>query len=187
VAQDSPKRRGLGRIVRLLCMNRDAQYWIKTLALAPHPEGGYFRETYRSPLTIAASALPPEFSGARQASTAIYFLLDGQNFSAFHRLYSDEMWHFYAGSELLVHELSGDGTYSQKILGNNPEAGEVLQLVVPARRWFAASVRDPQSYVLAGCTVAPGFDFADFEMASREALLLQHPQHREIILRFTRE
>ncbi len=168
-------------------MSRDAVYWIKKLDLAPHPEGGYFRETYRSGLSLPASALPPEFAGTRQASTAIYFLLDGQSFSAFHRLRSDEMWHFYASDALVVHELSADGTYAKHTLGGNPEAGEALQLVVKAGRWFAACVRDPGAYSLVGCTVAPGFDFADFEMAKRQELLRQYPQHKELILRFTRE
>jgi len=167
-------------------MSRDAQYWIKTLNLAPHPEGGYFRETYRSDLSLPAGALPAEFSGKRQASTAIYFLLDGANFSAFHRLHSDEMWHFYAGGALLVHELSADGSYTQKTLGSDPEAGEELQVVVKAGRWFAACVCDAESYALLGCTVSPGFDFADFEMAKRDELVRKYLQHREIIMRFTR-
>ncbi len=167
-------------------MIRDAQYWIKRLKLAPHPEGGYFRESYRSDLWLPAGALPAEFSGARRASTAIYFLLDGENFSAFHRLHSDEMWHFYAGGALLVHELSADGSYTQKKLGSDPEAGEELQVVVEAGRWFASSVCDAESYALVGCTVAPGFDFADFEMAKRDELVRKYPQHREIIMRWTR-
>ncbi len=104
-------------------MTRDAQYWIKTLDLAPHPEGGYFRETYRSKVSLPASALPAEFSGARPASTAIYFLIDGENFSAFHRLRSDEIWHFYASGALILYELSPDGTCTKKTLGSNPERG----------------------------------------------------------------
>lgn len=168
-------------------MNRDARYWVGKLSLAPHPEGGYFRESYRSELSIPASVLPGKFSGARQASTAIYFLLEAGNFSAFHRLHSDEMWHFYAGGALIVHELSGDGSYTARFLGNHPEAGEELQLVVKAGSWFAAGVRDPESYALVGCTVAPGFDFADFEMAERDNLLHTYPQYKDIITRFTRE
>jgi predicted cupin superfamily sugar epimerase len=167
-------------------MTRDARYWIETLSLSPHPEGGYFRQTYRSELSLPASGLPAEFSGPRPASTAIYFLIDGENFSAFHRLRSDEMWHFYAGGALVVHELSPGGSYSEKILGSDPEAGEQVQIVVPAGRWFAACVRDAATYSLAGCTVAPGFDFADFELAKREALVRQYPQHRELIVRLTR-
>jgi predicted cupin superfamily sugar epimerase len=167
-------------------MSRDARYWIKTLNLAPHPEGGYFRQTYRSDLSLPASALPAEFSGPRPASTAIYFLIDGENFSALHRLRSDEMWHFYSGGALVVHELSPDGSYTEKLLGSDPGAGEQMQLVVPAGHWFAACVRDPATYSLVGCTVAPGFDFADFELARRDDLLRQYPQHRDLIVRFTR-
>jgi len=168
-------------------MHRKAQDWIKTLALTPHPEGGYFRETYRSAWSFPAGALPAEFSGARQASTAIYFLLEGQDFSAFHRLHSDEMLHFYAGGALVLHELSADGSYARKTLGSNPEAGEELQLVVEAGRWFAVGVRDPGSYALIGCTVAPGFDFADFEIAKRQVLLREYPQYRDVVMQFTRE
>jgi predicted cupin superfamily sugar epimerase len=141
-------------------MIRDAQYWIKRLKLAPHPEGGYFRESYRSDLWLPAGALPAEFSGARRAS--------------------------YAGGALLVHELSADGSYTQKKLGSDPEAGEELQVVVEAGRWFASSVCDAESYALVGCTVAPGFDFADFEMAKRDELVRKYPQHQEIIMRWTR-
>lgn len=166
---------------------QDAQYWIEKLNLTPHPEGGYFRETYRAEFSIRKEALPAEFSGVRQVSTAIYFLLDGENFSAFHRLYSDEMWHFYAGRALIVHELSADGNYRKKVLGSNPEVGEELQAVVKAGNWFGASLRDPESYALVGCTVAPGFDFADFEIAKREALLKQYPQHKDVIVQLTRQ
>ncbi len=168
-------------------MGQDAKYWIEKLKLAPHPEGGYFRETYRAESTIPREGLPPQFSGARQVSTAIYFLLDGANFSAFHRLRSDEVWHFYAGGALNVHELSTEGKYREVTLGNNPEAGEEFQAVVKAGHWFAASVQDADSFALVGCTVAPGFDFADFEIAEREELLKLFPQHGGLIARFTRE
>ena len=111
-------------------------------------------------------ALPPEFSGARLVSTAIYFLLEGDNFSAFHRLRSDELWHFHAGSTITVHVIDPDGSYSEIHLGGDPEAGEVFQAVVKANCWFASQVRGPNSFALAGCTVSPGFDFADFELGS---------------------
>ncbi len=166
-------------------MPKDAQYWIKNLNLLPHPEGGYFRQTYRADLAIAKEVLPPKFTGSRAASTAIYFLLDGENFSAFHRLRSDELWHFYSGSPLLVHVIAETGNYSQVVLGD-PEAGEVFQAVVKAGCWFASRLKDPKSFALVGCTVAPGFDFEDFELAKRSELTRLFPQHQNLIERLTR-
>jgi len=163
----------------------DAKYWIEKLRLEPHPEGGYFRQTYKSDLTIANEALPG-FSGARAASTAIYFLLEGENFSAFHRLRSDEMWHFYAGSPLVVHVIDLAGDYSSLVLGSNPDAKQVFQSVVKAGCWFASEVQDHKSWALVGCTVAPGFEFEDFELAERQELTRQFPQHRELINKLTR-
>ncbi|MFY9793417.1 MAG: cupin domain-containing protein [Candidatus Sulfotelmatobacter sp.] len=168
-------------------MKKDAAYWIKKLSLEAHPEGGFYRQTYRADLVLAKDALPPEFTGARAASTAIYFLLEGENFSAFHRLRSDEVWHFYVGSTLVVHVLDQQGSYSEILLGTDPEAGEALQAVVKAGYWFASRVRDGKGFALVGCTVAPGFDFEDFEMAKREELVRDYPQHRKVIERLTRE
>ncbi len=164
----------------------EAQHWIDRLDLAPHPEGGYFRETYRAAFKLAHAALSGH-GGDRAASTAIYFLLAGDQFSAFHRIRSDELWHFYAGSGLIVHVIEPGGTYRQLLLGSHVTSGEQFQAVVPAGCWFGSSLRQPGTYALVGCTVAPGFDFADFEMAKREALAAQYPQHRTIIDRLTRE
>jgi uncharacterized protein len=166
---------------------KDAGYWVKRLRLEPHPEGGYFRQTYRSKTTIPREALPAGFGGARAASTAIYFLLEGKNFSAFHRLRSDEIWHFYIGAQVSVHLIDTSGKYSSLILGNDPEAGQVLQAVVPAGCWFASHVADWESFAVVGCTVAPGFDFADFELGPRDALRVSYPEYGELIDRLTRE
>ena len=166
---------------------KDATYWVKRLRLEPHPEGGYFRQTYRSEITITREALPAAFGGDRSASTAIYFLLGGRNFSAFHRLRSDEMWHFYIGTPVSVHVIDTSGKYSLIILGNDPETGHVFQAVVPAGCWFASHVADWESFALVGCTVAPGFDFEDFEMGKRAELVANYPQHRELIRTLTRE
>ena len=135
---------------------------------------------------LPQAALPAGFTGARAASTAIYFLLEGKNFSAFHRLRSDEVWHLYAGEALVVHVIEPDGNYSAIGLGTDLEAGQVLQAVVRAGCWFASHVADWKSFALVGCTVAPGFDFADFEMAKREELAARYPQHRELIEQLTR-
>jgi uncharacterized protein len=166
-----------------------AQYWIDQLKLEPHPEGGFFRETYRAPLVIGESALPPTFRGPRCACTSIYFLLAGEDFSALHRLPADEVWHFYAGAGLLVHSIDLTGNHNVNKLGQNPEAGEHFQLVVPAGYWFGSCLEpsNQNQYALVGCTVAPGFDFADFEMGERAGLTAQYPQHRALIDKLTRE
>jgi predicted cupin superfamily sugar epimerase len=167
-------------------MSKDAAYWIRKLDLKPHPEGGYYRQTYVADLVLPKESLPPNFTGTRPASTAIYFLLEAETFSAFHRLRSDELWHFYSGEALLVHVIAADGGYFKIQLGHDPEAGEVLQGVVEARCWFASEVKDGKGFGLVGCTVAPGFDFEDFELATREELARSYPQHRELIARLTR-
>jgi predicted cupin superfamily sugar epimerase len=166
--------------------DKNARYWIERLQLEPHPEGGYFRQTYKAKLVLPEAALPAEFKGARAASTAIYFLLEGKNFSAFHRLRSDEVWHFYAGEPLVVHVIEPEGEYSAILLGRDLEAGQVLHAVVRAGCWFASHVVDWKSFAVVGCTVAPGFDFEDFEMGKRGELGARYPQHREVIERLTR-
>ena len=164
----------------------NGKHWIEKLQLEPHPEGGYFRQTYRSEIMIAREALPAEFGGARAASTAIYFLLESENFSAFHRLRSDEVWHFYAGSPLVVEVIEPIGLRSSILLGEDPDAGQVFQAVVRAGCWFASHIADSKGWALVGCTVAPGFDFEDFEMGKREELVKEFPRHRDLIERLTR-
>jgi uncharacterized protein len=168
-------------------MVKNAAYWIEKLGLEAHPEGGYYRQTYKSDLVLAREKLPAEFTGARAVSTAIYFLLEGEEFSAFHRLRSDEVWHFYVGATLVVHVIDEGGRYSESLLGSHPDAGEMLQAVVKAGCWFGSRVRDGKSFALVGCTVAPGFEFEDFEMGKREELVRSYPQHRKVIERLTRE
>ncbi|HEX5153095.1 MAG TPA: cupin domain-containing protein, partial [Parafilimonas sp.] len=124
--------------------------------------------------------------GDRNYSTAIYYLLEQGDFSAFHRIKSDECWHHYAGDTLLIHILNPDGSYGCIKLGSAPDKGEVFQFVVPANTWFAAECDAEASFVLTGCTVAPGFDFADFEMAGRKLLLDAFPEHSSIALRLCR-
>ena len=168
-------------------MLKDAQYWIQQLELTPHPEGGYFRQTYRADWMIERNALPSPFPAPRAVSTAIYFLLDRENFSAFHRIRSDELWHFYAGAPIAIYIIDLQGAHSRILLGSNPEAGEVFQATVKAGCWFASRVQDPEAFALVGCTVAPGFDFEDFELAKRPALIKLFPQHAKLIEQLTRE
>lgn len=169
-------------------MHREAQRLIDGLGLQKHPEGGYFRETYRTEETIAAENLPDRFQGgARSFATAIYFLLADGDFSAFHRIKSDETWHFYAGGPLVIHELDDAGNHVQHLLGNIDEGTASFQVTVKAGTWFGASLAEPCSYALVGCTVSPGFDFRDFEMAKRDELQWRYPQHGQIIEKLTRD
>jgi len=162
-----------------------ADHWIQKLGLKRHPEGGYFKETYRSGEAISKQALPARFGGDRVFSTCIYFLLDKTDFSAFHAIRQDEVWHFYEGSSLTIHILDQKGAYSAVKLGRNAENGESFQAVIPAGCWFAAAVDDTEAYALVGCTVAPGFDFADFELADRKRLVALYPEHSDIIEKYT--
>jgi uncharacterized protein len=163
-----------------------ATYWSSSLKLKPHPEGGWYRETYRAAGSIASVALPDGFDGDRNFSTAIYFLMTEGIFSAFHRIRSDEVWHFYTGDALLIHEIDVLGRYTIHRLGSDPAKEESFQLVIPAGSWFASEVCSGGKYGLVGCTVAPGFDFSDFEMADSNELTASFPQHAEVIGRLCR-
>ena len=169
-------------------MAHDKDYWVERLQLQPHPEGGFYRETYRAGLLFPKNSLPEAYGGDRVASTAIYFLLTGAAFSAFHRIRSDELWHFYDGSALIIHVIEPQGHYREIRLGRDLDRGEAPQAVVPAGCWFGASLpgKDERDYALVGCTVAPGFDFTDFEMAQREELVEAYAQHKNIIEKLTR-
>jgi predicted cupin superfamily sugar epimerase len=163
---------------------RSAEYWIKHLNLAAHPEGGFYKESYRSAEKIMLCGLPSRFDSPRNFSTAIYFLLRSEDRSLFHRIKSDELWHFHYGSSLNIYILSNQ-TLTVTKLGPNVEEGDQLQIMVPANSWFGAQLPMPQTYTLASCTVAPGFDFSDFELGDRVKLRQAFPQHGEIIDRLT--
>jgi len=162
-----------------------AQEIIEKLDLQEHPEGGYFKETYRSDGVIPEASLEEKYKGNRNHSTGIYFLLTSEKFSAFHKVNQDEMWHFYKGTSLKLHTISVNGEYSFVVIGNDLEKGEVPQYTVKGDDWFAAEVIDKNSYSLVGCTVAPGFDFADFVLPSANELIRKFPQHEDIIHRLT--
>ncbi len=163
------------------------QQLIKQFQLQPHPEGGYYKETYRSPEIIPDQILSRQFKGDRAYSTAIYFLLEQGNFSAFHRIESDEVWHFYAGQTLLIHVIHINGKFETIKLGSNIENGESFQYAVPARSWFASEPATDTDFSFVGCTVSPGFDFDDFELAKAEELAKQFPQQEELIKRLCRQ
>jgi uncharacterized protein len=166
--------------------DQNADYWINHLDLTRHPEGGFFREVYRSEEIITSSSLPERFSGNRNFSSSIYYLLRSGEFSSFHKIKSDEIWHFYNGSAIILHVIAPGGAYSKILLGKNVKDGECLQYAVPFGHWFSAEVKDTGSFSLAGCTVAPGFDFADSEMGTRKHLIELFPFHFELIERLAR-
>ena len=158
---------------------------IELLSLKPHPEGGYFRESYRTPGRIAADALPEEYGSERSYCTAIYYLLEGKAYSRLHRIASDEIWHFYLGDPLVVAEIDHEGQIRETTLGPDLKDGQRLQHVVTAKCWFGAYLPHGSNFALTGCTVAPGFDFADFEMGDKEELLKRYPKAKAIIERLT--
>ncbi|MEX0771042.1 MAG: cupin domain-containing protein [Balneolaceae bacterium] len=157
---------------------------INQLNLQAHPEGGYFAETYRSDDTIPIrESGSPDYPEGRSYATSIYYLLTHEDVSNFHRLKSDEIWHHYEGSPATIHIIRPGGSYSALKLGTHVEKGQRYQHTVPGGVWFAVTVDDPDGFFLAGCTVAPGFDFKDFELADRRQMLDLFPEHEEIILR----
>jgi hypothetical protein len=164
---------------------RTAQEWIETLGLKPHPEGGFYRETYRSNRLLG---------GKTPVSTAIYFLLRKGDISAFHRIGSDELWHLYAVTPLTrlrVWRLTPEGSLGTFLLGTEPARNEVFQDFVPAGDWFASEVEvldgsdEESAYALVGCTVSPGFLFADFELADGAVLARKWPEHAELVRRLS--
>lgn len=169
---------------------RNTDFYIKKFNLQPHPEGGFYSEVYRSEDNVIPvdQKRYQENTDAekitRSASTSIYFLLNQENYSAWHVLKSDEIWHFYSGSALKIHTINEAGELTTCILGNPIETeGASFQVVLKAGIWFAAEVSDKTSFGLVGCTVSPGFDFADFKLANRSELAAQYLQHEEIINR----
>lgn len=164
---------------------KQANEIIAKLGLQKHPEGGYFREVYRSSGEISQPSLPPGYDSARNFSTSIYFMLTGEDISAFHRIRSDEIWHFYKGANILFHCISPGGIYEKIVLGSDINSGVLPQRVIAAGTWFAAELEDKNSFALVGCTVSPGFDFRDFELAEKEKLTADFPEHKNIIDKFS--
>jgi uncharacterized protein len=167
----------------------DAQKIIAALRLIPHPiEGGFFRETYRSSGTIAGEGLPSGYSrhANRSFGTAIYYLLTTDTFSEVHRLPTEEVFHLYLGGPVRMLQLFGDGSGREIVLGKNILAGEEPQVVVPGGVWQGSRLEPGVEFALLGATMAPGFDYADYEQGRREPLVLQYPQHAERIAQLTR-
>lgn len=163
---------------------KQARDWIEGLQLLPHPEGGFYKETYRSEETYFQESLPQRYMGVRSFGTSIYFLLTQNDKSHFHRLQSDEIWHYHQGGAVEIHMIFSNGEYSMQCLGTELKSGQQLQVIIPRGTWFAAQVV-VGDFILVGCTVAPGFAFEDFELADRQSLLSAYPQHRTLIEQFT--
>ena len=161
----------------------EIQSLISNLGLVSHPEGGYYKSTYTSKERISDNELEVDFEGQRKLFTSIYFLLTSDEVSHFHRLKSDELWYFHAGSPLTVHVIHDNGEYEELKLGMNLENGEAPQAFVPKNSIFGSSVMEKDTYSLVGCMVSPGFEFQDFELFTQNDLLLKYPQHEEIIMK----
>jgi predicted cupin superfamily sugar epimerase len=157
---------------------------IEVLKLKVHPESGYFRETYRSKEVI--DDLPNRYQGgSRNFGTSILYLLAGNQFSTFHKIRSDEIWHYHLGCPLNLYVITRDGSLKTLTLGNDLIHKGHFQIVVERDSWFAAQPQDPQEFTLAGCTVAPGFDFSDFQIAEKKEMLKKFPQHSSLINAYT--
>ncbi|MBY0121783.1 cupin domain-containing protein [Bacillus sp. S/N-304-OC-R1] len=166
---------------------RDAQYYVTNLRMDPHPEGGYYRRTFESRERITDAELTVEFNGERKLYTSIYFLLTSNDVSHFHRLKSDELWYYHAGSPLTIHIIHEDGKYEEIKLGLNLDEGEVPQALVRKNSIFGSSVMKEDTFSLVGCMVSPGFEFQDFELFTQVELLAKYPQHEEVIKKLAYE
>ncbi len=167
-------------------MLKTPEFWVKHYEMLPHPEGGYYKEIYRSTETINSIGLPSQYCGDRCFATSIYFLLEKNDYSSFHKVLSDEIWNYHDGGTLILKYIDSEGEIITQKLGNNPDNDEKFQVIIPANHWFCAYPENHEIYTLSGCYVAPGFDFADFELAKKLDLLINYPQHAELIQKYTR-
>ncbi len=162
-----------------------AEYWIENLSLFKHPEGGYYREIYRSEELISREHLPERYSGTRAFATSIYFLLKSDDFSAFHKILSDEIWTIIDGCTTEIFCISEGGSLVKHLLGKNVKSGELPQILINKNTWFGAKLIEKNSFILVNCFVSPGFSFDDFELAKRKNLISRYPLHKDIIIRLT--
>jgi hypothetical protein len=163
-------------------MENTSQYWIKKLGLVRHIEGGYYKQ-------IFISKKKCQEHGNKNLATCIFYLLDGNEYSAFHKINGgDEIWHFFIGSSLTIYIINEKNSKLKIIkLGNDLEKNENLQLIIKEGNWFAAEVNDKSSFTLVGCTVIPGFEFKSFELGKKQSLILKFPSYKSIIEKLARE
>ncbi|MCR8561136.1 cupin domain-containing protein [Mucilaginibacter sp. BJC16-A38] len=159
---------------------KNAAYWIDHLQLQPHPEGGYYREVFRSEIVVTGN----DSFKFKRACTSIYYLLEGNDYSGFHRIQSDEIWYFHKGAPLHVHVIDENGDHYPLELSDSATGN--LSLVVKAGLWFAAEIPSKTSFTLVSCAVAPGFEFSEFEMADKDKLTVLYPLHEILINRLSR-
>lgn len=159
-------------------MHKEAAMLVRKLVLEKHPEGGYFKQTYRSDTIVNIEG----YDGQRNISTAIYYMLVGEQFSAFHRIRSDEIWHYYAGGPIILYAIDNESKLSRTKIGKSG----MPQAVIKAGTWFAAALESRKSYCLLGCTVSPGFDYRDWERGKRDELASMYPKHKKLIDRYTK-
>jgi uncharacterized protein len=159
-------------------MTKHTAQLVKRLGLKKHPEGGYYKRIYTADMIVNVAG----YDGPRHISTAIYYMLVGDQFAAFHRIKSDELWHHYTGGSLTLYAINNEKLSKIKM---GKSRGEVPVVAIKANTWFAASLNDKKSYCLLGCTVSPGYDDRDWELGKRNELIKMYPQHRTIIERYT--
>lgn len=157
-----------------------ATYWIEQLGLIPHPEGGFYKESFRSSQHVQKA----NYAGNRSACTSIYYLLSENDYSSFHRLDADEIWYFHLGAPLHIHVIDQEGTHVVHELSD--QASGQLSVIIPAGLWFAAEIPSRIGYTLASCAVAPGFEFSTFEMAKKESMAQNFPEHTVLIHKLCR-
>lgn len=160
---------------------KTSAYWINHLDLQPHPEGGFYKEVFRSGIAVSKIGS----TNVKQACTSIYYLLEGKDYSGFHRLASDEIWYFHKGASLCIHVISEAGDYYSYEL-SDANTGN-LSVVIEAGLWFAAEIPSGEGFTLVSCAVAPGFEFAEFEMAEQDAMIKRYPQHSDLLERLCRK
>jgi len=157
-----------------------AAFWIEKLGLQPHPEGGYYREVFRSDMQVVRAGS----ANIKQACTSIYYLLEGKEFSGFHRIASDELWYFHKGSALVIHAINETGGHTAHELSDGPNGS--LSVAIEAGLWFAAQIFSGEGFTLVSCAVAPAFEFTEFEMADKSTLTALYPGHADLFERLCR-
>jgi hypothetical protein len=164
---------------------RSSTYWVEHLKLEPHPEGGYFKELFRSEVTVPDGEFSGNLQSKRSLYTSIYFLLEQGTVSRFHRLKSDEIWYYHYGDSMIIECIKENGEHYTEKLGPDVPSGEKFQVVIPAGTIFGAKTNGQNKYSLVGCLVSPGFDFHDFQLFESEELLRLYPGYKALISEFT--